>query len=82
MKDKTLLFMKKNVWLTKIISLTIYFVIELFLTVALLISILYSYLKNIFKIGTSRVVENVFFEKISYELLKFNHFLKIDKKRQ
>ena len=33
-----------------------------------------------FKIGNNRVVKNIFSKKISHNLLKYNHFLKIGKK--
>ena len=33
------------------------------------------------KIINSRAIENIFPEKISHDSLKFNHFLKIGKKR-
>ena len=33
------------------------------------------------KIGNSTVVENIFPAKISHDLWKSNHFLKVDKKR-
>ena len=34
-----------------------------------------------FKIGNSRIIENIFSAKINHELRKSNHFLTIGKKR-
>ena len=36
----------------------------------------------IFKIGNSRIIENILAEKISYDLRKFNHFKKLVKREK